>query len=157
MRPAKPLLLSLVLVAACAASTRSIPGTRIPASMENRKLVGVVEKYRLAVERQDAVALYAMASKSYWEDGGTPTASDDYGYDGLKDVLLGRFQRADDIRYSIKYLRVKMEGEKAWVDVMVDASYTVATSRGEERVDKRDKSQFVLERNGDRWLFVSGM
>jgi ketosteroid isomerase-like protein len=156
---ALPLLATLFALAAgaCAAGTKNIPGTRVADTDENRTIIGVVEKYRLAVERKDAPALMAMASKSYWEDGGTPTGSDDYGYDGLREVLTGRFQRADEIRYSLKYLRVRRQGDRAFVDVAIDASYTVKTTRGDERVDKRDQNQIVLEWDGEHWKFISGM
>jgi hypothetical protein len=155
-----PVVLLLALGAAsgaCAASTKIIPGTKVRDTDENRSILGVVERYRAAVERRDAPALMAMASKAYKEDGGTPTGADDYGYDGLREVLTGRFQRVDEIRYSLKYLGIRRDGDKAFVDVAIDASYSVSTSRGTERVDKRDQNQLVLEWDGEHWKFISGM
>jgi hypothetical protein len=151
------LSLAIAATAACAPTGKYIPGTKVDDTEENRTVVGVIERYRLAVERKDAPALMAMASKSYWEDGGTPTGADDYGYDGLREVLTGRFQRADEIRYSVKYLRVRHKGNKAYVDVAIDASYTIKTSRGDQRVDKRDQNELVLEWDGQHWFFLSGM
>ena len=44
------------------------------------------------------------------------------------------------------------------VDVLVDASFTVANAVGQpKRPDKRDQNQLVLEWDGHRWLFLSGM
>src|SRR5690242_1144030 len=94
----------------CSSSSTYIKGTKVSDTTDNRKILGVIEKYRLAVERRDAAALLQMASKNYWEDGGTPTGADDYGYDGLREVLIGRFQRADDVRYSMKYVNLRREG-----------------------------------------------
>ena len=51
--------------------------------------------------------LMLMAAKQYWEDSGTPTGSDDYGYDGLRNVLLTRLSKASDIRYSMRYMEVR--------------------------------------------------
>ena len=51
-------------------------------------MLDACEEYRLAVERGDADALMLMAHKQYWEDSGTPSGSDDYGYEGLRNVLL---------------------------------------------------------------------
>lgn len=141
----------------CASESTYIRGTRVDDTTENRTIIGVVERYRLAVERKDAPALMKMAAKSYWEDGGTPTGADDYGYDGLREVLVGRFQRADDIRYSMKYVKVRRQGQRAYVEVVVDASYTITTSNGEQRMDQRDQNQLVLEWDGEHWMFVSGM
>jgi len=49
-------------------------------------------------------------------------------------------------------------GCKAAVDVLIDASFTVTSAQGQpKRPDKRDQNQLVLEWDGRRWLFLSGM
>ena len=49
-------------------------------------------------------------------------------------------------------------GCKAQVDVLIDASFTLLDARTQQgRLDKRDQNQIVLEWNGERWLFLSGM
>ena len=142
----------------CAAEVHYIPGTRVASSSANQALIDRVEDYRMAVERKDATALVLMASKRYWEDAGTPSGSDDYGYQGLQDILTGRFQQVDAIRYSMKYMNIARKGDRAYVDVLIDASFTVRDARGQEmRADMRDQNQFVLEWDGKQWLFVSGM
>lgn len=145
-------------LAGCAAKASYIPGTRVDSSAENQALIDRVEDYRMAVERKDATALVLMASKRYWEDAGTQSGSDDYGYQGLQEILTGRFQQVEAIRYSMKYLNVARRGDRAYVDVLIDASFTVKDARGQEmRADMRDQNQFVLEWDGKQWLFVSGM
>jgi len=164
------LLLAAPLAGAgCAAHTSNIPGTSVPDTAANRDIIQVVENYRNAVERKDSAALLLMASKNYWEDGGTPTGKDDYGYDKLRDVLTGRFQKGEDVRYSIRYMSVQRRcpagqasddntGCRAYVDVLIDASFSVKDARGETvRRDKRDQNQFVLEWDGETWKFLSGM
>ena len=118
----------------------------------------------MAVERGDADALMLMAHKQYWEDSGTPSGGDDYGYDGLRNVLTTRLQKASDIRYSVRYVAVHQAcdelraGCKAAVDILIDASFTVTSAMGQpKRPDKRDQNQLVLEYDGRRWLFLSGM
>lgn len=162
-------LFAILGTAACASSSSSIPGTKIPDTQSNRDIIQAVENYRLAMESKDASALLLMASKNYWEDGGTPSGSDDYGYEGLRELLQNRFQQVSDIRYSVKYLDVQRrcrndgdpstnEGCRAYVDVLIDASFTVVDARGRTvRPDKRDQNQLVLEWSGEKWLFLSGM
>jgi hypothetical protein len=151
------LALGLAL-AGCAAEVHYIPGTRVDNSSENQALIDRVENYRMAVERKDASGLVLMASKRYWEDAGTPTGADDYGYQGLQEILTGRFQEVEAIRYSMKYVNVSRRGDRAYVDVLIDASFTVKGARGQEmRADMRDQNQFVLEWDGKQWLFLSGM
>ena len=149
----------------CAAKVTFVPGTRIPYSDSNKSVLDACEEYRLAVERGDADALMLMAHKQYWEDSGTPTGSDDYGYEGLRNVLLTRLQKASDIRYSMRYMEVRQTcrgdlhpGCRAAVDVLIDASYTITDVLGKpKRPDKRDQNELVLEWDGRRWLFLSGM
>jgi hypothetical protein len=164
-----PLIVFALVGTACGSKSSTIPGSKIPDSQANRDIIQAVEGYRLAVEARDAPALLLMASKNYWEDGGTPSGSDDYGYEGLRDMLHSRFQQVEDIRYSLKYLNINRrcrpdgdpstnEGCRAYVDVLIDASFTVVDARGRKiRPDKRDQNQLVLEWSGDKWLFLSGM
>ncbi len=155
----------LIVLAACAAEVKYVPGTRVPYTDANDSVLKACEDYRLAVERADVDALMLMAHKQYWEDSGTPSGSDDYGYDGLRNVLLTRLPKASDIRYSMRYVNVRQScagdlhpGCRAAVDVMIDASFTITDALGKpKRPDKRDQNQLVLEWDGHRWLFLSGM
>jgi hypothetical protein len=151
-------------LAACAHQVTYVAGTRVPYSQANKSVLDACEEYRLAVERGDADALMLMAHKQYWEDSGTPSGSDDYGIEGLRNVLLTRLQKASDIRYSMRYVAVHQQcadlkpGCRAAVDVLIDASFTIANPLGRPvRPDKRDQNQLVLEWDGHRWLFLSGM
>lgn len=152
-------LITLAFTAvACGGGSATIRGTDVDDTDENRSLISSVEKYRVAVERQDAPALVLMASRDYWEDGGTPTGADDYGYAGLKSVLAGRFQTTEEIRYSIRYLRIRHSGDTAYVEVHVHASWTLEDAQGELiRKDKKSQEQFVLRWEGENWKFLSGM
>jgi hypothetical protein len=158
------LLIAAIALGACAHQVAYVPGTRIPFSAPNKSVLDACEEYRLAVERGDVDALMLMAHKQYWEDSGTPTGSDDYGVEGLRNVLLTRLPKASDIRYSIRYVAVHQQcvelkpGCRAAVDILIDASYTIANPIGRPmRPDKRDQNQLVLEWDGHRWLFLSGM
>ncbi len=158
--------LATLSAAGCAARPRVISGTRITDTSFNREILDTVEKYRRALERGDTAELLAMASPNYWEDSGTASGSDDYGYDGLKRALEGRLAKATEIRYSIRYVAMRSqcnhdsvrEGCRANLEALVDASFSVVDATGKSRrPDKRDQGEFVLERTGDKWLFVAGM
>jgi hypothetical protein len=176
-------LLAITAIA-CAHGGGYVYGTKIPYSKANEDVLKACEEYRQAVERGDADALMLMAHPQYWEDSGTPSGGDDYGYEGLRNVLTTRLQKASDIRYSVRYMAVHQScddhmenGCKAAVDVLIDASFTVTNALGQpKRPDKRDQNQLVLQYTcgnptsnaaaapapaGDtgrcRWLFLSGM
>ena len=153
-----------LVLAACGAHAQYIAGTKINDNDVNKSVLNAVEAYRNAVEKGDAQSLVLMASPKYSEDSGTPTIVDDYGFDGLQGVLATRFRAARDIRYSVRYVAIKPTcqaleaGCQAKVDVLIDASYTITDSRGQaRRLDKRDQNQLVLEFDGNKWLFLSGM
>jgi hypothetical protein len=157
-----------VVMTGCAAQARNMPGTKIADDKVNRSIRDAVEAYRVAVERGDSEALFLMASDRYTEDGGTSVGSDDYTHEGLKDVLTGRFRMVRDVRYSMRYVKIQRNcaaaggepetGCMARVEVLIDASFTIADARGQDkRVDKRDQNELVLEWNGDKWQFISGM
>lgn len=160
-------LLPIALGAACGPKPDYIYGTKIQRTEENNRVIERIEAYRSAVETKDADTLLLMASQEYWEDSGTPTGEDDYGFNGLKEVLQTRFKQADSIRYTMRYMRVRFSGgeqegssdpRRAFVDVLVDASFTIPDARGGfRRQDKRDQNQLVLEWDGNRWMFLSGM
>jgi hypothetical protein len=151
-------LAALAALGACGGQAELIPGTRVPQTQENQQLIDRLEDYRMAVQREDSAALVLMASKHYWDDAGTPTGTDDYGYQGLQQILIGRFKRVKDIRYSMRYMGVRRRGDRAYVDVLIDASFTVEDARGEDvREDMRDQNQFTLEWDGRNWQFLSGM
>jgi hypothetical protein len=157
--------MAIVSIVGCARNGSYVSGTKVPYSAENKAVLDTCEEYRLAVERGDSDALMLMAHKQYWEDSGTPSGSDDYGYEGLRSVLMTRLQLATDIRYSMRYMTVKQSctgelkaGCRAAVDVLVDASFTVTNAIGQaKRPDKRDQNELVLEWDGRRWLFLAGM
>ena len=155
----------LIVLAACHAQVKYVAGTRVPYTDANDAVLKTCEEYRLAVERADVDALMLMAGKQYWEDSGTPSGTDDYGYEGLRNVLLTRLPKTSDIRYSVRYVDVHQSctgeikpGCRAAVDVLIDASFTIASVSGKpSRPDKRDQNQLVLEWDGHRWQFLSGM
>jgi hypothetical protein len=161
---------AIATTAACGGRSGNIPGTQVSDSKFNRDIIATIEDYRLAVERRDAASLMLMASPQYWEDSGTPSGGDDYGFDGLGDVLAGRFQQADDVRFSIRYVSIRRrcpsadaevyEGCRAYVQVLIDASFSISDARDQQkRPDMRDRNELVLEwADGDRkWKFLSGM
>jgi len=145
-------------MAACGGGTKYIAGSQVPDTKENKEVIAAIEAYRTALEKRDASKLLMLASDRYWEDGGTPQGEDDYGYSKLKDILAHRLEQTSEIRYSLRYKRIRRKGQLAFVDVLVDASYTITDADGKPaRKDLRDRNQFVLEFDGNQWKFISGM
>src|SRR5262249_15165257 len=100
-----------------------IPGTTVADTKENRKSLDTVETYRQRLSERDVEGLLVLASERYFEDSGTPRADDDYGYQGLKQVLTGRLSRVRALHYEIQYRNVRITGERAEVEVFLNGSF----------------------------------
>ena len=150
------LLYAVAGLAGCA-TVRPIPGTKIPDTPMHRDVLARVEEYRIALEQRDSNKLLSMASPNYYEDSGTPSAADDYGFAGLKKVLDSRLGALRWLRYLIRYRDVRIEGSRAFVDVRYDISFQLMTELGERWERKQSEKRIELVRDDNRWLFVNGM
>jgi hypothetical protein len=149
-------LLLSALVPACAALPQ-IPGTTVVDSKQNREILEVCERYRHALEDRDGATLLSMAHPNYYEDSGTPNGDDDYGYEGLRQVIATRLAQVRSIRYNIEYRNVEVKGRHAQVAIRYDASFQIATDMGDRWERKQNDKRLDLEFDGHRWLFLSGM
>ncbi len=155
-------LLGAALVSGCAA-VPVIPGTHVADTKINRNVLEVCETYRHALEDRDAETLIGLASKDYFEDSGTPKAEDDYGYEGLRQVITTRLAALKSVRYNIDYRGMKqsservVKGTRVAVDIRYDASYQIATELGDRWERKQNEKRMELEFDGQKWLFVAGM
>jgi hypothetical protein len=147
----------LVLWFAGCATVNLIPGTKVPDNKANREILDICERYRHAMEDRDPATLLALAHPSYYEDSGTPGGADDYGYEGLKEVLQKRLAQVKTLRYNIEYRRVQIQGHHAQVDIRYDASFQLATEMGDRWERKQNDKRIELENDGKRWLIIAGM
>jgi hypothetical protein len=149
-------LLSLGAAAGCAHED-FFPGTTIPHTERNRKVVETVEQYRRRLIEHNVEGLLVLASERYFEDSGTPRSDDDYGYDGLRAVLQKQLKRVKSMRYEIEYRSIKISGKTAEVEVFLDGSFELAADAGDRYRRVNDYHRFVLEEKDDQWKFLSGM
>lgn len=141
----------------CAHDT-TLAGTTVLDTPENRAILETVETYRSRLVERNVDGLLLLASKNYFEDSGSPQADDDYGYEGLRDILHNRLGRLKSMRYQIRYKAVKINGKKARVEVLIDGSFELTAEVGDQYRRVSDFHEFVMEdTGGGKWKFVSGM
>ena len=109
-------------MAACA-HPNFFPGTTILRSEENQKIIQTVDLYRERLTSRNVDGLILLASERYREDSGTPRSDDDYGYQGLKDVLHKRLGRLKSIWYEIELREIHVRDKEAEVDVFINGSF----------------------------------
>lgn len=150
-------LLGGAVLPSCA-TQEVFPGTTIPRTEENERIIRTIEDYRTRLVNRDPDGLLVLASQSYFEDSGTPRSDDDYGYEGLKQVLRSRLQRLHTIWYDIEYRKISTSGDKAEVEVYLNGSFELATESGDRYRRVADYHHFKLQRDGnDNWKFLAGM
>jgi hypothetical protein len=159
LRPVLAVGLMLLLsgLTGCA-HQNTLAGTTVTDTLDNRALLEVIEQYRLRLIEKNVEGLLVLASERYFEDSGTPTAEDDYGYDGLKYVLSKSLARLKSVRYDVQYRSVRVEGTRAEVEVYLSGAFELIAESGDRYRRVGDYHRFVLERSGkEKWKFLSGM
>lgn len=135
-----------------------LPGTTVPDTPVNREILETVEAYRTRLVEKNIEGLLLLASKNYFEDSGTPQADDDYGYQGLRQMLKSRLGRLKSIRYQVRYRSVKLQGNRAEVEVLIDGSFELEAEAGDQYRRVSDFHRFKLEKTDNgKWKFLSGM
>jgi hypothetical protein len=162
-RSCASLAVCLIVLGACAlplagcAHEDYFPGTTILRTDQNRRIIETIEQYRRRLIERNVEGLLVLASDKYFEDSGTPRSDDDYGYEGLKQVLTTKLQRVKSLRYDIEYRSIKVYGARAEVEVFLDGSFELAAESGDRYRRVNDYHRFVLEEQNDKWKFLSGM
>lgn len=140
------------------AKPKLIPNTQVLDTATNREVLEVVENYRRAMERLDAVGVLALVHPTYQDTAGTPQASDDIDYSRLREFLTSRFKRTTRIRYRIEYQDVRLNGTQAEVDSYIDATFVYQEPNANAKWRRlTDYNRFTLHKDGALWRFVSGL
>jgi hypothetical protein len=144
--------------AAGCAHQEYFPNSTIPKTEENQHIIETIEQYRTRLIERNVEGLLILASEKYFEDSGTPRSDDDYGYEGLKQVLTKKLARVKSLRYEIEYRGIKREGNRAEVEVFLDGSFELESQAGDRYRRVNDFHRFILERVAPgKWKFISGM
>ena len=156
-RPPFALALAVALPLGCAHA--KIANTSIDDTPENRAVLEVVESYRQAFQSRDAGALLALVSPRYYEDNGNTDRADDYDREGLKAELAREFDQTKALQLDVKINDIAVEEDQARAFAYVE--YTIRAHNkfpsGERWQTDSDRARITLEREGDKWLIVSGI
>ena len=149
-------LLVLGTTVGCA-SRDYYPGTTILRNEDNQKIIETVEQYRRRLMEHNVEGILILASPKYFEDSGTPRSDDDYGFEGLKQVLASRLKRVKSLRFDIEYRNIRVKGKRAEVEVFLDGAFELAADAGDRYRRVNDYHRFLLEQENEQWKFTGGM
>jgi hypothetical protein len=160
-RGARPLICAAVWAMAVGGCghVEYIPGTSVVKNEQNQEIIDTIEQYRARLVARKVEELLVLASDKYFEDSGTPRSDDDYGYQGLREVLTKKLQRVKSIRYDLEYRNITVNGSRATVEVFIDGSFELAAESGDRYRRVNDYHKFELEKDKttEHWKFLSGM
>jgi hypothetical protein len=152
------LVLAIAALGVAACSPAYIPNTDVEDNSQNRKIVSFCEDYRHAVEDKNVGQLLKMASQHYHEDGGNTNPEDDIDYAGLQNYLSTSFEKAQQIRYEIRYRKIQVtETNHVYVDYTYAASYKLPGASKEEWRHTVADNRLDLIPDGDSYKILGGM
>jgi len=154
---AQLLFIPVVLLAAC--GPRFIEGTKVEDTEENREIVDLVDRYRLAVEKRDIDTLKGMISRHYFANAGTTSESeDDYGYDLLEAKILPRV--SDDIKsiqFRIVMRNVSFQGERAFAEFEFWYKFFYVDGGKDRWVSKNNFNRLEFIKEDGVWRIIGGL
>ena len=156
-------LLALAVVtltlAASACGTSYIANSEIPDNRENREVWDRVMEYRKAVETRDADKLMSMVSRKYYENSETTDdATDDYGYDELKDIVMADFRdNVLEVQYRILMRRIEVDGDRAFADFEYYYSFKYVEGGVTGWKPKNDFNRLEFVREDGTWNIAGGL
>jgi hypothetical protein len=141
-------VISILSLTAC--GPKLIPNTPFEDTADNREILEILRKYKIAVETRDAKGVVALAAPSYLD------ARDSISYETLEKDLQKDFDRLKDIRLDIRVNRIQVDGSKAQVDYYYTTTYQFASA---DQTWKRfeDDKRMILNRDGGVWRVTSGL
>lgn len=150
------------------ATTRRAPTTRQAHSAaqnkghhrarERRKLLAVLEAYRVAILHGNTRLLRQLISPHYYETSGTSSKHDDYDLKGF----LARFDalqkraKVHSFRYKVQQLRWQTK-EQVVLRLHIKASYFFFIGKKKRLVQRNTTTQMILAREQGKWKIRSGM
>jgi len=150
--------LCLLLLGSMACAHTYIAGTDVPDTDDNRAIMEVLLSYKKALEARDVNGILGLISKKYFEDNGTPDQSDDYGYEQLSTKILPEALAATKEMYADFQVHVvEVDGDKAHADIRYDSRARLDLPSGALWDSHREFNRVEFEREGGKWVIVSGL
>jgi hypothetical protein len=152
------LLASITLLALhlAACSPALIPGTKVPDRPENRAVLEVLARYKLAAEALDTQAILSLAAPAYFEQSNSRGATPVDGA-GLSRALQDKFGRVKTLKMDITVRDLRIQGDRAEIDYFLVMHYALDLPAKEKWFPDSDDQRMVLARIDGKWKVASGL
>jgi len=154
-----PRILVPVALVAVSCGTSYITGTSVPDTAQNRVIVDLVEKFRVAVEKRDMDTLKDMISRRYFTNAGTTAeSSDDYGYEQLDQKVLPLLRdNVKSVMYQVFVRKVEVDGGKAYAEIEHSYKFFYVDGGKDRWAAKTDLARLEFAWEGGVWRIVGGL
>jgi hypothetical protein len=152
------LLTAAALMAALVAcGTKRIAGTDIRDTRDTRAIVSLIDQYRTAAERRDAMTVLSLVSPRYFDDAGTPDPADDQDYEQLRERLPDDYAKLVTVRLGMGVKKIDVSDDAATADVFFDGHWRITTPSGEVAKQSNDVNRMTFARESGVWKITSGL
>jgi hypothetical protein len=146
----------VLLLAGCAHTL--IPGTNVEDSHDNREVLAVLSELQKALQERNTEAMLGLISTRYFEDMGTPTQEDDYGYDQLRrDILPKSMGVTKEMYLSFDVHDIVVDGDLAHADLRYSSRARIDLPAGTLWDSHREFNRVELAREAGSWRIISGL
>lgn len=155
----KKTLMLFIIITLMSCGAKYIENTKIPDTPETRKILNLVEKYRVAMEHRDIKTLGALMSRKYYENAGTTaTSDDDYGYNTvLKKVFPFLRDNVKAVRYQLKVSKITVGKKKASAAFEYKAKVLIAVGERKHWIFEDDFDRLDFVKEDGVWRIIRGM
>jgi hypothetical protein len=147
----------LLVLAAAACSQATLAGTSIPATDQNRAVLGVFRQYHDALEARDPTAILALAAPNYYDVGDTTRGVPPTDFATLQKRLPKDFEKVNGIRLEATVKDIQVDGDKAHLDYFQVLRYAIATPNGEVWKSESDDARMRFVKVSGAWKIASGL
>ena len=135
-----------------------LPGTTIRQTSDNRPIYDVLEEIRTALEERDSKRLMAVVSRRYFEDNGTATNRDDFGFLELDGHLMREtLAVAKELELQVQLYDIVVRGDHAHADLRYAMRTRMELPGGRFWDTHRDFNRIEFAREQGAWKVISGL
>ena len=135
-----------------------IPGTKVKDTDENRAVYDTIIALREGLQAKDAEKVLGMVSKTYFENMGTPSPKDDFGYERLaKEILPKTLEKTSEFYLNFELHDIMVEGDSAVADVRYASRARIDMPSGEVWDTHREFNRLEFVRESGRWMVTAGL
>jgi len=155
----KKTLMIFAVMTLVSCGSKYIENTKIPDNPETRKILNLVERYRVAMEHRDIKTLGAMMSRKYYENAGTTaTSDDDYGYNTvLKKIFPFLKDNVKAVQYQLNVSKIVVGKKKASADFEYKAKVLIAVGERKHWIFEDDFDRLDFVKEDGVWRITRGM